>query len=77
MINAISKKFLSICVVHTHYKLICSYLCNAEQNNKTSWMNNNEWFVFMTESRLVSEWEKILFGYQVAVLQVVHQFFSV
>ena len=45
----------SICSVHIRSKLICTYLCSAEQNNKTSLKDNNEWFIFMTESRLVSE----------------------
>ena len=45
----------SVCLVHIHYKLIRSYLCNAEQNNKASLKNNNGRFIFMTESRLVSE----------------------
>ena len=35
-------KIFSIWVVHIHYKLIYSYLCSAEQNNKTSLKNNNE-----------------------------------
>ena len=47
----------SVWLVHIHYKLICSCLCSAEQNNKASWKNNNKQFIFMTESRLVSEWE--------------------
>ena len=72
-----SPEFFSTCSVHIHSKLIWSRLCSAEQNKKTSLKNNNEWFIFMTESRLVSEWEKVLLGYQVAVSQVVHQFFSV
>ena len=38
--------------VTIHYKLICSCLCSAEQNNKTSLKNNNGRFIFMTESRL-------------------------
>ena len=37
-------------LVHIHYKLICSSLCSAEQNNKTPLKNNNEKFIFMTES---------------------------
>ena len=45
----------SICLVDIHYKLICSCSCNAEQNNKTSLKNNNEWFIFKTESRLASK----------------------
>ena len=43
-----------------HYKLICSCLCGAKQINKASLKNNNERFIFMTESRTVSEWEKSL-----------------
>ena len=39
----------SIWVVYIHYKLICSYSYRAEQNNKTSLKNTNEWFIFMTE----------------------------
>ena len=54
-----------------HYKLICSYLCSTEQNNKASLKSNNERFILMTKSRLVSEWEKFLGVSQVAaVLQV-------
>ena len=45
----------SVWLVHIHYKLICSYLCSAEQNNKASSKNNNKRFIFMTESRLVSK----------------------
>ena len=46
-------------MVHiNNYKLTYS-VCNAEQNNKITLKNNNEWFIFMTESRLVSEWEKL------------------
>ena len=71
--SPVSSRFL----VHVHYKLFCTCLCSAEQNNKISLKNNNEWFIFMTESRLVSEWEKVLFGCQVAVSLVVRQFFSV
>ena len=32
---------------------------------------------FYERSRLVSEWEKVIFGYQLEVSQVVRQFFSV
>ena len=70
-------QMLVLWMVHKHYKLICCYLCSAEQNNKTSLKSKNEWFIFMTESRLLIEWEKALFRYQVAVSQVVRQFFSV
>ena len=51
-----------------HYMLICSCLCSAEQNNKTSLKNNNERFIFMTENRLVSEWEKFFWVSQVAAV---------
>ena len=64
-------------MVHIHYKLICSYLCSAEQNNKTSLKNDNECFIFMTEVDLCQNGKKVLFEYQIAVSQVVRQFFSV
>ena len=35
--------------LHIHNKLICSYLCSAEQNNQTSLKNNNRWLIFVTE----------------------------
>ena len=61
-------------MVHIHYTLICSYLCSAEQN----FFEEQQWMVYSYDrSRLVSKWEKVLFGSQVAVLQVVRQFFSV
>ena len=62
--------YFGVWLVPYHYKLICSCLCSAEQNNKASLKNNNKRFTFMTESRLVSEWEKF-FGCGVpAVSQV-------
>ena len=66
----------SVWVVHVHYKLICSYLCSAEQNDKTSLKNNNEWFIFMTEVDLCQSEKRFFLGYQVAVSQVVRQFFG-
>ena len=60
-----------------HYKLICSYLCSAEQNDKTSLKNNNEWFIFMIEVDLCQSEKRFFLGYQIAVLQVACQFFSV
>ena len=57
----------SVWLIHIPYKVICSCLCSAEQNNKASLKNHNERFIFMTESRLVSEWEKFLGVSQVAV----------
>ena len=57
-----SKIVFSICLLYIHNKLICSCLCNAEQNNKTSLKNNHEWFIFMTESRLMSRVRKVLLG---------------
>ena len=46
-----------------YYKLICSCLFSTKWNNNVSLKNNKEMFIFMTESRIVSEWEKF-FGYR-------------
>ena len=43
-------------------KLICSYLCSAEQNNKTSLKNNKERFIFMTEVDLCQSEKRIFWG---------------
>ena len=51
---------ISLWMVHIHYKLICSYLCSAEQNDKTYLKNNNEWFIFMKEVDLCQN-EKTFF----------------
>ena len=52
----------SICLVHIHYKLIYSYLCSAEQNNKTSLNNNHEWFIFMAEVDLCQSGKRFFGG---------------
>ena len=52
----------SIWVVHTHNKLICSYLCSTEQNNETCLKNNNEWFIFMTEVDLCRSEKRFFLG---------------
>ena len=57
--------------VHIHYKLIFCCLCSAEQNNKASWKNNHERFILMTESKLVSEWEKFFWLSQIAAVSQV------
>ena len=54
-----------------HSKLICSYLCSIEQNNKTFLKNNNEWLIFMIEVDLCQSEKKLFLGYQVAESQVV------
>ena len=51
----------SICLVHIHYKLICSYLCSTEQN-KISLKNNNEWFIFMIEVDLCQSEKRFFLG---------------
>ena len=45
--GALGSVEFSVWFVHIHYKLICSCLCRAEQNNKASLKNNNERFIFI------------------------------
>ena len=66
----------SVWLFNIHYKLICCYLCSAEQNNKASLKNNNERFIFMTESKTMSEWEKFFVTGSSRVSQVAAVIFS-